>query len=274
MQDCLYGDALQVVRSRLVLPTQFFGRPEKLLKTLLIIVRNVPVPRTDRLEPFIHIGITVMQLCDHHEATGLKDRLNKPMLVHELVDNLPPRYKLDWVRGKIQSAENISTSFLTCPNSRTFQHCRSTSIHVSEKIPEEILYICMIPTRWCPTKCIVDHVGFVRRQIIYAFLTRWSLQYRIPSDVLWGHRWTSLGLKILLIKYIDSINNINFVLIPSRMLRDVCNALEVFKKSSFPTPQLSQGAIRVILNSQMLKNSSNLSKRQKLVQKISTMWRT
>ncbi|XP_062537667.1 uncharacterized protein LOC134205990 [Armigeres subalbatus] len=126
LQDCLQGDALEAVRSRLVLPDlvpdvicdlrNLFGRPEKLLKKLLPKVRNFPAPRGDQLETFINFWITVKQLCDHHEAAQLRDHLNNPMLIQELVDKLPPIYKLDWVRfkrGKIDSPLRMFSNFTT-----------------------------------------------------------------------------------------------------------------------------------------------------------------
>ncbi|XP_065081592.1 uncharacterized protein LOC135704092 [Ochlerotatus camptorhynchus] len=126
LQDCLQGDALEAVRSRLVLPNSvpnvicdlrnLFGRPEKLLKSLLTKVRNAPAPRADRLEMFVKFGITVKQLCDHLEAARLNDHLNNPMLVQKLVDKLPPSYKLDWVRykqGKEDSPLRMFTDFMT-----------------------------------------------------------------------------------------------------------------------------------------------------------------
>ncbi|XP_062557991.1 uncharacterized protein LOC134222861 [Armigeres subalbatus] len=125
LQDCLQGDALEAVRSRLVLPNSvpdvisdlrnLFGRPEKLLKTLLTKVRNAPVPNAQRLESFISFGIVVKQLCDHLEAAHLDDHLNNPMLVQELVDKLPPSYKLDWVRykrGKVDRPLRMFTNFM------------------------------------------------------------------------------------------------------------------------------------------------------------------
>ncbi|XP_055622107.1 uncharacterized protein LOC129765713 [Toxorhynchites rutilus septentrionalis] len=110
LQDCLLGEALEAVRSRLILPESvpgvisdlrnLFGKPEKLLKAFLMKVRRAPSPKAEKLETFLHFGITVKQLCDHLEAAGLADHLNNPMLVQELVDKLPPHYKLDWVRFK------------------------------------------------------------------------------------------------------------------------------------------------------------------------------
>ncbi|XP_053691773.1 uncharacterized protein LOC128740262 [Sabethes cyaneus] len=125
LQDCLMGDALEAVRSRLVMPDSvpdviqdlrnLFGKPEKLLKTLLVKFRNAPSPRPDRLETFFQFGITVKQLCDHLEAARLQDHLTNPMLVQELVDKLPPSYKLDWVRykrNKVESPLRMFTNFI------------------------------------------------------------------------------------------------------------------------------------------------------------------
>ncbi|XP_058827121.1 uncharacterized protein LOC131687099 [Topomyia yanbarensis] len=123
LQDSLQGDALEAVRGRLVLPDSvpdvirdlrnLFGKPEKLLKTLLMKVRNDVSPRSDRLETFIRFGITVKQ---HLEAAQLNDHLNNPMLVQELMEKLPPSYKLEWVRfkrGKHDTPLRIFTDFMT-----------------------------------------------------------------------------------------------------------------------------------------------------------------
>ncbi|XP_055543160.1 uncharacterized protein LOC129728729 [Wyeomyia smithii] len=124
LQDCRMGDALEAVRSRLVIPDSvpdvimdlrnLFGKPEKLVKTLLAKVRSAPSPKADRLESFIHFGTTVKQLCDHLEAAHLNDHLDNPMLVQELVDKLLPSYKLDWIRfkrNKVDSPLRIFTNF-------------------------------------------------------------------------------------------------------------------------------------------------------------------
>ncbi|XP_055604347.1 uncharacterized protein LOC129752597 [Uranotaenia lowii] len=110
LQDSLKGDALEAVRSRLVLPEtvpdvindlrSLFGKPERLLRTLMNKVRKAQPPRLDRMETFIHFGITVKQVCDHLEAAGLGDHLQNPMLVKELAEKLPDNYKIEWVRYK------------------------------------------------------------------------------------------------------------------------------------------------------------------------------
>lgn len=126
LMDSLEGDALENVRSRLVYPDavpdiiqdlrDMFGRPEKLMKTLLMKVRNAPAPRADRLNTFITFGIIVKQLCDHLEAAKMSDHLNNPMLVQELIEKLPPSYKLEWVRfkrGKVNSPLRMFTNFIS-----------------------------------------------------------------------------------------------------------------------------------------------------------------
>ncbi|XP_055590152.1 uncharacterized protein LOC129742295 [Uranotaenia lowii] len=110
LQDCLQGDALEAVRSRLILPElvpsviqdlrDLFGKPETLLKVLILKLRQARPPRMDRLDTFIHFGMTVKQLCDHLEAANFKDHLNNPMLVEECVDKLPQNYQIEWIRLK------------------------------------------------------------------------------------------------------------------------------------------------------------------------------
>ncbi|XP_058825736.1 uncharacterized protein LOC131685801 [Topomyia yanbarensis] len=151
LQDCLQGDALEAVRSRLVLPDSvpdvirdlrnLFGKPEKLLRTLLSKVRNAPSPRADRLETFISFGITVKQLCDHLEASGLCDHLNNPMLVQELVDKLPPSYKLDWVRykrGKVDSPLRMFTNFTNDIVSDVSEVTEFSTLSLSEREPSRM----------------------------------------------------------------------------------------------------------------------------------------
>ncbi|XP_055551044.1 uncharacterized protein LOC129733299 [Wyeomyia smithii] len=126
LQDSLQGDALEAVRSRLVLPDsvpdvvedlrKLFGRPEKLLRALLLKVRKTQAPDSDNLKTFIHFGINIKQLCDHLEAAQLTDHLNNPMLVQELVEKLPTNYKLDWVRykrGRHGTPLRLFTDFMT-----------------------------------------------------------------------------------------------------------------------------------------------------------------
>ncbi|XP_053691758.1 uncharacterized protein LOC128740249 [Sabethes cyaneus] len=112
LQECLKGQALESVRSRLLLPEavpqiieslrMLYGRPEQLLYTLLMKVRKAEPPKAERLNTYITFGTIVQQLVDHLEATNLKDHLVNPMLIQELVEKLPASTKMEWVRHKRQ----------------------------------------------------------------------------------------------------------------------------------------------------------------------------
>ncbi|XP_062541842.1 uncharacterized protein LOC134209834 [Armigeres subalbatus] len=113
LQECLKGEALEAVRSRLLLPKSvpkiietlqmLYGRPERLLNMLLAKVRNAAPPKADRLASFIGFGVVVQQLSDHLEATGLTSHLVNPMLIQELIEKLPAGTQLEWVRYRRKS---------------------------------------------------------------------------------------------------------------------------------------------------------------------------
>ncbi|XP_062538577.1 uncharacterized protein LOC134206858 [Armigeres subalbatus] len=113
LQECLKGEALEAVRSRLLLPKSvpkiietlqmLYGRPERLLNMLLAKVRNAAPPKADRLASFIGFGVVVQQLSDYLEATGLTSHLVNPMLIQELIEKLPAGTQLEWVRYRRKS---------------------------------------------------------------------------------------------------------------------------------------------------------------------------
>lgn len=99
LQRCLSGPALETVRSRLVLPAAVpqvietlrmrFGRPELLINALLRKVREIPAPRSDKLEGLIDFGMAVQALCDHIEAANERAHLSNPSLLQELWQSFP-----------------------------------------------------------------------------------------------------------------------------------------------------------------------------------------
>ncbi|XP_062540767.1 uncharacterized protein LOC134208840 [Armigeres subalbatus] len=113
LQECLKGQALEAVRSRLLLPSavphiiktlrMLYGRPDQLLNMLLVNVRKAPSPRADKLASYIKFGVVVQQLTDHLEATGLTAHLVNPMLIQELTEKLPANTQLEWVRYRRKS---------------------------------------------------------------------------------------------------------------------------------------------------------------------------
>ncbi|XP_055614677.1 uncharacterized protein LOC129761002 [Uranotaenia lowii] len=112
LQRCLRGNALEAVRSKLLIPAalpmvietlrQLYGRPEILVHSLIRKVRDAPAPRSDKLESLISFGLIVQNLKDHLEAAQQQAHLNNPTLLFELVEKLPDNYKMDWALYKQQ----------------------------------------------------------------------------------------------------------------------------------------------------------------------------
>ncbi|XP_058446466.1 uncharacterized protein LOC131427358 [Malaya genurostris] len=110
LQRCLKGNALEAVRSYLLMPASvpyvlstlrtLYGRPELVVHCLLSKVRSVPPPKADRLESLISFGLIIQNLCGHLRATQQEAQLQNPMLLQELVDKLPANIKLDWALYK------------------------------------------------------------------------------------------------------------------------------------------------------------------------------
>ncbi|XP_055587346.1 uncharacterized protein LOC129739839 [Uranotaenia lowii] len=106
LQRCLKGPAYEAVRSKLVIPSLVpavidalemrFGRPELLIETFINNVKSTTPPRADRLETLIDFGEKVQTLCDHIIAADLTDHLANPQLMKDLVEKLPPDYRMKW----------------------------------------------------------------------------------------------------------------------------------------------------------------------------------
>lgn len=122
LQECLKGQALETVRSRLLLPSavpqiietlrMLYGRPEQLMRMLLSKVRKAPSPRAHKLSSYIQYGVVVQELTDHLEATGLTAHLVNPMLIQELTEKLPASLQLEWVRYR-RKAQSVTLRTLS-----------------------------------------------------------------------------------------------------------------------------------------------------------------
>ncbi|XP_055543524.1 uncharacterized protein LOC129729067 [Wyeomyia smithii] len=110
LQRCLKGQAMETVRSRLVLPQAVphiietlrmrYGRPELLINAMLRDVRAMPILRSEKLEGLIEYGLAVQGLCDHIIAANEQAHLTNPTLLQELVGKLPENQKLMWAGFK------------------------------------------------------------------------------------------------------------------------------------------------------------------------------
>ncbi|XP_055590411.1 uncharacterized protein LOC129742523 [Uranotaenia lowii] len=106
LQRCLKGEALEAVRSCLLIPETVpcametlemcYGRPDVLVNTLLVKIRNTPAPKEGRLETLIAYGLAIKNFCNHILAAKLEDHFNNPTLLQELVEKLPMETKMKW----------------------------------------------------------------------------------------------------------------------------------------------------------------------------------
>ncbi|XP_062707592.1 uncharacterized protein LOC134288019 [Aedes albopictus] len=106
LKKCLDGNALESVRSKLLLPSSvphviqtlrtLYGRPELLIRSLLEKIHHAPTPRYDRLETVIEFGIAVQTLVDYLVAAGQNVHLSNPALMQELVEKLPGTMRMEW----------------------------------------------------------------------------------------------------------------------------------------------------------------------------------
>lgn len=106
LQRSLKGNALESVRSRLLLPASvphviqalrtIFGRPELLIRSMLSKIHQIAPPRHDRPETLMQFGLAVQNLVDHLKAANQHNHMTNPVLIQELVEKLPGSIRLDW----------------------------------------------------------------------------------------------------------------------------------------------------------------------------------
>lgn len=121
LQKCLRGNALETVRSRLMMPAGVphviktlqmrFGRPELIIRSLLERVRRVPAPKSERLDTLIDFGLAVENLVVHLQAAKQENHLTNPVLLQELISKLPAQLRLDWARYKLLHQDNTLVAF-------------------------------------------------------------------------------------------------------------------------------------------------------------------
>ncbi|XP_053686195.1 uncharacterized protein LOC128735731 [Sabethes cyaneus] len=115
LQRCLKGQALEMVRSRLLSPTSVpyviktlqlrYGRPETLIKALTERIHRLPPLNTDSLESIVDFGMAVDNLVEHLKTAKQQSHLMNPSLLHELVGKLPVDYRMKWSAYKSPFAE-------------------------------------------------------------------------------------------------------------------------------------------------------------------------
>ncbi|XP_055623316.1 uncharacterized protein LOC129766743 [Toxorhynchites rutilus septentrionalis] len=121
LQRSLKGKALEAVRCRLLYPTNLsgtiatlrtlFGRPEVIVHSLINKIREMPLPKAEKLQTLIDFGVAVQNVCATINASGLDEYLCNVALLHELVERLPPSIRLNWAYHR-QTLERVTLSDL------------------------------------------------------------------------------------------------------------------------------------------------------------------
>lgn len=110
LKSALKGDALNAVRTKLIIPDMvpdaiytlrmLFGRPELIIEELIGRVRSERPIKDESLNQLIQFSLLVDEIVNTMEAAKLEDHLRNPMLLNELIEKLPSRLKIDWVLHK------------------------------------------------------------------------------------------------------------------------------------------------------------------------------
>lgn len=122
LQESLKGKAKQLVQAQLNLPAcvpdimytlkLIFGQPEYIIDEQLKQIRKIPSLNSEKLETVVTFSIAVSNLVTKFIQSDLKEHLNNPLLLRELIDRLPSNFKLDWLtqRSAIDLRQNLKTN--------------------------------------------------------------------------------------------------------------------------------------------------------------------
>uniref|UniRef100_A0A182HXW9 Peptidase A2 domain-containing protein n=1 Tax=Anopheles arabiensis TaxID=7173 RepID=A0A182HXW9_ANOAR len=156
LQKALKGPALEVVRSRLVLPEVVpqviatlrsrYGRPEHLISALIGIVRRIPAPCREKPDTVVAFGEAVRSMVDHMQAAGLRGHLTNPLLLQEIVEKLPTSEQYSWarhIRGVTEPDLIVFGGFMTewMDDAETLTRLDSSSLKADRKKPNTKGYV-------------------------------------------------------------------------------------------------------------------------------------
>lgn len=145
LQRCIKGQALEYVRSRLLVPElvpkvmdtleMLYGRPSILINHLINKARMIPPPEVERLETIIDYGMAIQNLFDHLVAMDQTLHLRNPTLLGELESKLPGEMKLEWARYKREHAPSSLETLHEFMNERVEAACELTFNGTAKQIP-------------------------------------------------------------------------------------------------------------------------------------------
>lgn len=116
LQKSLTGEALKAVCGHMTNPEMvpdiietlemLFGRPNKILNSLINEVMQEPVIKPGHLNMLVTFALAAKNLCATIENLNKPEYLTNPMLVEVLVEKLPDNFKVEW--GRLQRNGDVS----------------------------------------------------------------------------------------------------------------------------------------------------------------------
>lgn len=176
LNQSLSGEAKDVVKGLLILPAtvprametleMLYGRPEKIISTLMENVRSLKEIQPSDLQAYVILSNSVDNLCATMEATNMNAYLNNPSLINELVEKLPSETKLSWGIYCDEVSENNLRHFSDWLRKRAYAAIRVTSSQGTPKkhnrrqnkhvnVHDSVVPINSSSSRKCP-KCEGD----------------------------------------------------------------------------------------------------------------------
>lgn len=117
LQHALRGKAREMVESQLALPecvpttidtlSSVFGNPDRLIHNQIDRIRRAPVIKADKLDALVDFFLLVSNLVATLTAVELHNYRDEPVLIREVINKLPNRYKLEWAAYKRRNQNEI-----------------------------------------------------------------------------------------------------------------------------------------------------------------------
>uniref|UniRef100_A0A336LWI0 CSON002273 protein n=1 Tax=Culicoides sonorensis TaxID=179676 RepID=A0A336LWI0_CULSO len=146
LEKALKGEARDKVASQLTLPScvsnilktleMIYGRPEHILKSQIKHAQNLPNVRMNEMKTLVNLSVAVDNICATMTASNLTNYYNNPFLVDELIEKLPPDYKISWSKftSRIPTANMIALQeFL---HEEAVHACKTTDLS-AEKLTDD-----------------------------------------------------------------------------------------------------------------------------------------
>ena len=164
LNKCLKGEARELIKALLIHPSNCnvvveqlrcrFGRPEKLIRSQLKIIREIPQISASGISKIVSIATATKNLVAFLQSVNGEQHLATPSLLEELIFKLPINKRIEWAK--------FSASIQPYPNLK----------HFSEWVSEVANYINIVQDSVEQKRKNVFHVverqNYVKPNALYA----------------------------------------------------------------------------------------------------------